>query len=716
MRKDTVRTKKFFDLRKGFILLGTFFLLTSCTNIANTPDQLRIETNYWPEYQNFDEYTVMRDTLEKWFVDTYIQGEGVPFSFSYDGMSTLKEDILSSWQRSVENSEDDHGKYYTIRYTNPSDGLSVWSEFILYKDYPTLEFCTYAENTGKETSKTISNFMGMNMKFALGSENITLHTTIGSQDLGGDDADDFSLVAKELKKTPVIYFPEYQDGRSTEKAWPYFDLIGEDSGLMVAIGWTGIWKASFAAEDGIASMQGGQFSLSASLYAGEKIRTPLYSITYFEGDAEYGHNLFRKTVLKHYTPNDGTADVCRLPVAVTTESYGEEEIIADVSKWLGKLSLDTVWTDAAWFGNIDTDPNGWVTQVGNWWVNTNRYPSGSLQKVSDFLHDNDKKYVVWFELERVAPGTQLYNEHPELLYDCDAAGSRILKLSDEAAYQWVFGYLSDMIRNNGIDIYRIDMNCPCIAAAWRSNDSEDREGITEIRYIENLYRLYDSLLVEFPGLMIDNCASGGKRLDLEMIRRTVALHRSDYTCVPYGYEENQWNWEGIQYHTQALSYWLPIHSTSVGYPVRVFENPYYVRSLLAAGSSIGIQIGYAADDSNAQKLSAELSDLRGLFLGEYYGLMEPDHNYDTRQAYMYYRDDIDEALVLVYTRQSYAGESSFSLPLKGLNPSTGYCIVDMDSEDTSVQVIKGKKLMEEGLPVTSDPYTAKVYVLTPLDK
>ena len=78
------------------------------------------------------------------------------------------------------------------------------------------------------------------------------------------------------------------------------------------------------------------------LYSGEKIRTPLYSITYFDGDAEYGHNLFRKTVLKHYTPDDGTENVCKLPVAVTTESYGENAIITDVSKWIDKLKLDTV--------------------------------------------------------------------------------------------------------------------------------------------------------------------------------------------------------------------------------------------------------------------------------------------------------------------------------------------------------------------------------------
>ncbi|MBE6637020.1 MAG: hypothetical protein E7618_04375, partial [Ruminococcaceae bacterium] len=622
--------------------------------------------------------------------------------------------VLSSWKRSTTSDEDEKAKYYTISYRNPADGMKIWSEFILYKDYPTLEFCTYAQNDGLGTSKTISNFMGMDLSFKLSNSDVVLHTTKGSLNIGGDDVNDFELMTKKLTKKVTEYNPELGDGRSTEKGWPYFDLIGDNCGLMVAIGWTGIWQASFKAEEGVATMRGGQENLHTVLYAGERIRTPLYSITYFDGDAEYGHNLFRKTVLKHYTPDDGTEDVCKLPLAVTTESYGENAIIADVTKWIGKLKLDTVWTDAAWFGNVDTDPNGWVTQTGNWWVNTNRYPSGSLKKVSDFLHSNDLKYVVWFEIERVVPGTQFANEHPEMLYDFNAQGSRILKLSDEATYQWAYNFLSGMIRDNGIDVYRIDMNSGVMAQAWYTNDASNRRGMTEMRYVENLYRLYDSLLAEFPGLMIDNCASGGKRLDLEMIRRTVALHRTDYTCVEYGYGENQWNWEGIQYHTQALSYWLPIHGASIGYPVKVFESSYYSRSMLSPGSSLGIQLGYAADNKKAQRLSAELDELRGYFLGEYYQLMTPDHELDSRQAFMYYRDDLDEALVLVYTRGSYTGSARFTLQLKGLDPDTNYLIIDKDSDDEPSKVVSGKVLMEEGLSIFSNPFTAKVFVLTPV--
>ena len=56
----------------------------------------------------------------------------------------------------------------------------------------------------------------------------------------------------------------------------------------------------------------------------------------------------------------------------------------------------------------------------------------------------------------------------------------------------------------------------------------ERQGIAEIKYINGLYATLDELLDRFPGLVIDNCASGGRRLDYEMCRRSVPLFRTDY--------------------------------------------------------------------------------------------------------------------------------------------------------------------------------------------
>lgn len=100
---------------------------------------------------------------------------------------------------------------------------------------------------------------------------------------------------------------------------------------------------------------------------------------------------------------------------------------------------------------------------------------------------------MWFELERVAVGTELYREHFDLLINRNVVGSYILNLASEEGYRWAENYLIGMIRENGIDIYRQDFNSPGIAQAWAANDEPDRDGMTELRYVENLYRLYDRL-------------------------------------------------------------------------------------------------------------------------------------------------------------------------------------------------------------------------------
>ena len=77
------------------------------------------------------------------------------------------------------------------------------------------------------------------------------------------------------------------------------------------------------------------------------------------------------------------------------------------------------------------------------------------------------------------------------------------------------------------DYYRQDFNMqPDIY--WAANDEPGRTGMKEIRHIEGLYYFWDYLLSRFPNLLIDNCASGGRRIDWETIGRSAPLWRSDY--------------------------------------------------------------------------------------------------------------------------------------------------------------------------------------------
>src|ERR1019366_10649632 len=118
--------------------------------------------------------------------------------------------------------------------------------------------------------------------------------------------------------------------------------------------------------------------------------------------------------------------------------------------------------------------------------------------------------------DRAPPGPQIPRDHPEFVFGGDKGG--LYKLNDPAARRWLADLLSRRIADFGIDVYRNDFNIDPLRYR-RQADAPDRQGMTEIKYVEGQYALWDELLAGYPGLSIDNCASGGGGLDRTEERR-----------------------------------------------------------------------------------------------------------------------------------------------------------------------------------------------------
>ena len=76
------------------------------------------------------------------------------------------------------------------------------------------------------------------------------------------------------------------------------------------------------------------------------------------------------------------------------------------------------------------------------------------------------------------------------------------------------------------------------------------------RCIEGLCAFWNALLERHPGLLIDNCASGGRRIDLETIYRSLQLWRTDYSYEP----------TGRQSYTYGLHLHIPCNYIANGHP------------------------------------------------------------------------------------------------------------------------------------------------------
>ena len=324
------------------------------------------------------------------------------------------------------------------------------------------------------------------------------------------------------------------------------------------------------------------------------------------------------------------------------------------------------WLDAGWYTGCGWDKGDWWQNVGNWTVEKERFPDG-LKPVADAVHAAGSKFMVWFEPERVRKGTQLDREHPEWMLRLAGDDNALFDLGNTEARLWLTDYISEFIKKEGIDYYRQDFNFDPMPF-WEKNDKPDRIGMSEIRHIEGLYAYWDSLLVRFPNLLIDNCASGGRRLDLETTSRSAPLWRTDYQ---YG-EPN-----GYQCHTYGLNFYLPIHGTAV-----YRTDNYTFRSGLGATAVTNWEVTGRNSESipAMQKRIADYKTIRPYFYGDYYPLTPVANmtNDDIWLAYQLNRPDKGDGIIIGFRRKNCPDES-IGIKLHGLDPSASYELTDDDS-------------------------------------
>ena len=157
--------------------------------------------------------------------------------------------------------------------------------------------------------------------------------------------------------------------------------------------------------------------------------------------------------------------------------------------------------------------------------------------------------MLWFEPERVVPESRVVLEHPEWILTHDwYNGLKILDLSQPECCDYLIKKIGDLIEKYRVKIYRQDYNLDEPLRLWKNKDVDGRYGATENLYVQGYLRFWDALLERFPGLVIDSCASGGSRNDIETLRRAVVLHQSDYG---YGNHPIQ------QSFSQTLYSWIP---------------------------------------------------------------------------------------------------------------------------------------------------------------
>ncbi len=632
--------------------------------------------------------------LRHW-VAQYIEGQAAgdrieaPFSFVLDGRPG--GGLLADWreERSIRDI-DAARREHTRTFTDPATGLVIRCVATEYTDFPAVEWVFYFKNGGTSDSPILEDIQAADIALPSGTPvgGFRVRYALGSHESPDDFAPREAEIGEPLRLAPY-------GGRSSDGVLPFFNILcpGGD-GAVLGIGWTGQWAAAFSKTPGGGlAIRAGLERTHLRLHPGEEIRTPAILLLFWSGgDPIAGHNLLRRLLLKHYTPmaqgKPAAPPVAASPHAkVGFNDSTEANMVTAITNIAEHgFPVDTYWIDAGWNG---TDTN-WARSVGSWYPNPERYPNG-MGPVARAAHEKGMRFLLWFEPERVMPGTWLYENHPDwLLTPANLPPElgyhakddfRLLDLGNPEALAWAKAAFTDFIRETGVDIYRQDFNMAPLYY-WRNGEPADRQGMREIRHIMGLYDFYDTLARQCPGLVIDTCASGGRRIDFEMVRRSLILFRSDY-C---------WHSEATQAMTYGLSFWTPI--TGLG---SVGKDPYNFRSGMGAHMSLALDY---YDDPALWAPTADMirqyETFRHLFTADYYPLTPYSNGKDQWIAWEYHAPESGEGLVQAFRREECAAESA-RLKLFGLNAESVYTVTDLDT-DTPLEHT-GRNLMEQGLDV-----------------
>jgi alpha-galactosidase len=280
--------------------------------------------------------------------------------------------------------------------------------------------------------------------------------------------------------------------------------------------------------------------------------------------------------------------------------------------------------------------------------------------------------------------------------------SKLFRLHDQQARRWLTDYIDAQISAGQVRWVRWDFNLEPLGF-WRRNDAPDRQGITEIQHIEGLYAMWDELRARHPGLVIDLCASGGRRIDLEALTRGIPLWHSDMQCT------GKPSLSADQLQNAGLWRWVPMHGCgNFAYePAYAFRSAMTAGNILAPGNPQGRLSTADADTAEAvQQTVAIYRKLRPYMVGDFYPLFPHSDSEEVWFGYQFDRPDLKAGAAILF-RRGKSKDTKMAVPLRGLDARRNYEVSFEDTPDK--KTVPGATLSALPVEILPSPGPAIVY-------
>ena len=274
------------------------------------------------------------------------------------------------------------------------------------------------------------------------------------------------------------------------------------------------------------------------LQAGEVFTTPEVHMGAIQGDLDDAinemHAHVRKSVLN--LP-EADPSACLVGCGMGAEHDMSVECSKAFIDQFAEMGGEVFIIDAGW-QNPPHEEKQWYDFNGINRPNPERYPNG-MAELSDYCHAKGLKFALWVEIERMGIHSNIFKEKPEWrvpnVYGKPWGEKMfLLDFTNPEAAQWAEDELARIITEYKLDLLRVDYNIgPNDYFSMRDISGEGIKECVALRHFQAVYKMYQNLKKRFPNVLFENCAGGGGRTDLGIMKAFHHTWVSDWQKMPH---------------------------------------------------------------------------------------------------------------------------------------------------------------------------------------
>ena len=490
---------------------------------------------------------------------------------------------------------------------------------------------------------------------------------------------------------PPFTIESHPSGRSSNMHLPFLISISIDSknmnGLFCGIEWSGEWYIKWKRiNDEMSSLSIGIKIDNLQLEPGEQLDLPPVHLGIFTGGPDEGTNNLRSYLHKKISP----LHIDKEPIPLTSYDHYfgignnfTEELLQQEAKRAAEIGLEYFVLDAGWF------KGGFPHGAGNWdIVDNEKFPNG-IEPLSQYVRDLGMGFGLWFDPERAVKGSSVVRNHSEWFvpvnqpfYDTQ---NYHINLAIKDAQDYIIDLISNWITRLNLTWIRWDYNIDP-NPLWKKIDPSGK--ITFV-YIQGLYRVLDTLMKEHPSLMIDSCASGGRRIDLGTIKRAHTFWISDRSENPLI----------CRYMQARANRFLPGHLLNLAVVTNLregdgnFDHTSVLSRMMGALSFNGDIASWSPNLTSKMRTWVDLyKSIRHLLVQDFYQLFPIPTTADDWDVLQFSSYSKDESIVFVFTADTGGKKTIFP---KNISNNITYEV--SSPLDNTTQIILGAEIQTNGL-------------------